>query len=490
MLKRFKQLKKGENIMKNIKDYEFWFITGSQFLYGPETLKSVESDAKEIVDKLNESKQLPYPIKFKLVATTAESITKIMKEVNYNDKVAGVITWMHTFSPAKNWIRGTKLLQKPLLHLATQKLNYIPYDTIDFDYMNLNQSAHGDREYAFINARLHKNNKIISGYWGDEDIQKSIAKWMDVAVAYNESFNIKVVTFGGKMRNVAVTDGDRIEAQIKFGWTVDYWGVADLVKEVNAVSEKDIDSKYKELQEEYDFNEGDNDSEKFEHNTKYQIREYFGIKKFMDDRGYTAFTTNFEDLEGLEQLPGLAVQLLNKEGYGFAGEGDWKTAALDRLLKIVAHNKQTGFMEDYTLDLRKGHEAILGSHMLEVDPTIASTKPRVEVHPLDIGNKADPARLVFTGSQGDAIDVTMADFGKEFKLISYDVEGNKPEKETPHLPIAKQLWTPKQGWRKGAEEWLTAGGGHHTVLSFAVDSEQVTDLSKMFGLNYENLNLK
>ncbi|MQS52093.1 L-arabinose isomerase [Companilactobacillus mishanensis] len=473
--------------MKKMQDYEFWFITGSQFLYGPETLKQVEEDAKEIVEKLNESGNLPYPVKFKLVATTAENITKVMKEVNYNDKVAGVITWMHTFSPAKNWIRGTKLLQKPLLHLATQKLNYIPYDTIDFDYMNLNQSAHGDREYAFINARLRMNNKIISGYWGDEDIQKQIAKWMDVAVGYNESFGIKVVSFAGKMRNVAVTDGDKIEAQIKFGWTVDYWSIGELADEVDAVSESDIDTKYAELQKEYDFVPGDNGDEKFEHNTKYQIREYFGIKKFMDDRGYTAFTTNFEDLRGLEQLPGLAVQLLMAEGYGFAGEGDWKTAALDRLIKIIAHNKQTGFMEDYTLDLRKGHEAILGSHMLEVDPSIASDKPRVEVHPLDIGGKDDPARLVFTGSTGDAVDVTIADYGDEFKMMSYDVTGNKPEKETPFLPVAKQLWTPKQGWKKGAEGWLTLGGGHHTVLSFAVDSEQLTDLSKMFGLTYVDI---
>lgn len=473
--------------MKKVQDYEFWFVTGSQFLYGEETLRSVEKDAKGIVDKLNESKKLPYPVKFKLVATTAENITEVMKEVNYNDKVAGVITWMHTFSPAKNWIRGTELLQKPLLHLATQFLNHIPYDTIDFDYMNLNQSAHGDREYAFINARLRKNNKIISGYWGDEGIQKQIAKWMDVAVAYNESYGIKVVTFADKMRNVAVTDGDKIEAQIKFGWTVDYWGVADLVEEVNAVSDEDIDKKYEEMKNDYNFVEGQNSSEKFEHNTKYQIREYFGLKKFMDDRGYTAFTTNFEDLAGLEQLPGLAAQMLMAEGYGFAGEGDWKTAALDRLLKIMAHNKQTVFMEDYTLDLREGHEAILGSHMLEVDPSIASDTPRVEVHPLDIGGKEDPARFVFTGMEGDAVDVTMADYGDEFKLMSYDVTGNKTEKETPYLPVAKQLWTPKQGWKQGAEGWLILGGGHHTVLSFAIDAEQLQDLSNMFGLTYVNI---
>ena len=473
--------------MLNTENYEFWFVTGSQSLYGEETLRSVEKDAKEIVEKLNASHQLPYPIVFKLVATTADNITKVMKEANYNDHVAGVITWMHTFSPAKNWIRGTKLLQKPLLHLATQFLNKIPYDTIDFDYMNLNQSAHGDREYAFINARLRKNNKIISGYWGDEDVQKAMAKWMDVAVAYNESFKIKVVTFADKMRNVAVTDGDKVEAQIKFGWTVDYWGVGDLVAEVNAVSEADIDAKYADLQKEYDFVEGQNTPEKFEHNIKYQIREYFGLKKFMDDRGYTAFTTNFEDLVGLEQLPGLAAQLLMAEGYGFAGEGDWKTAALDRLLKIMAHNEKTVFMEDYTLDLRQGHEAILGSHMLEVDPSIASDKPRVEVHPLDIGDKDDPARLVFTGMQGDAVDVTMADYGDEFKLMSYDIRGNKPEADTPHLPVAKQLWTPKQGLREGAVGWLTVGGGHHTVLSFAVDSEQLQDLSHLFDLTYVNI---
>ncbi|RZI48031.1 L-arabinose isomerase [Lactococcus kimchii] len=466
---------------------EFWFVTGSQFLYGPEALSKVEADAREIVDKMNDSKSLPYPIVFKLVATTAENITEIMKEVNYHDEVAGVITWMHTFSPAKNWIRGTQLLTKPLLHLATQFLDHIPYQTIDFDYMNVNQSAHGDREYAFINARLKKNNKVIFGYWNDPEIQKQVAKWMNVAVAYNESYKIKVVTFADKMRNVAVTDGDKIEAQIKFGWTVDYWGVGDLVEYVNAVSEVDIDKVYEELQSKYDYVHGDNSAEKFEKHVKYQLREYIAIKKFMDEKGYSAFTTNFEDLVGLEQLPGLAAQLLLADGYGFAGEGDWKTAALVRLFKIMSHNQQTVFMEDYTLDLRKGHEAILGSHMLEVDPSIASDKPRVEVHPLDIGGEADPARLVFTGMVGEGVDITMADYGDEFKLISYDVQGNKPEAETPFLPVAKQLWTPKLGLKAGAEEWLRAGGGHHTVLSFVVDAEQIGDLCDLFGLTYVNL---
>lgn len=314
-----------------------------------------------------------------------------------------------------------------------------------------------------------------------------MAKWMNVAVAYNESYKIKIVTFADKMRDVAVTDGDKVEAQIKFGWTVDYWGVGDLVEYVNAVAESDINQLYKDLQSKYDYIEGNNSPEKFEKNVKYQLREYLGIKKFMDDKGYSAFTTNFEDLVGLEQLPGLAAQLLLADGYGFAGEGDWKTAALVRLFKIMAHNKETVFMEDYTLDLRQGHEAILGSHMLEVDPSIASDKPRVEVHPLDIGGKSDPARLVFTGMIGEAVDITMADYGNEFKLISYEVTGNKPEEETPFLPVAKQLWTPKQGLKVGAEQWLKAGGGHHTVLSFVVDSEQICDLCAMFGLTYINL---
>ncbi len=466
---------------------EFWFVTGSQFLYGPEALAKVEEDSKVIVKKMNASGSLPYPIIFKLVGTTAENITGILKEASFNDNVAGVITWMHTFSPAKNWIRGTQLLNKPLLHLATQFLNYIPYQTIDFDYMNVNQSAHGDREYAFINARLRKHNKVIFGHWDDSDIQSQIARWMNVAVAYTESFKIKVVTFADKMRNVAVTDGDKVEAQIKFGWTVDYWGVGDLVKYVNAIDPVKVDQLYIELQEKFDYVQGQNSPEKFEHNVKYQLREYLAIKQFMDEKGYHAFTTNFEDLVGLEQLPGLAAQLLMSEGYGFAGEGDWKTAALVRLLKIMSHNTHTIFMEDYTLDLRKGHEAILGSHMLEVDPSIASDRPRVEVHPLDIGGKEDPARLVFTGMVADGVEITMADYGDEFKLISYDITGNKPEEETPFLPVAKQLWTPKMGLKKGAELWMTTGGGHHTVLSFAIDSEQLQDLSDLFGLTYVNL---
>ena len=465
--------------MQNTNDYEFWFVAGSQHLYGEEQLKNVARDAEDIVKQLNASGKLPYPIVFKGVMTTADSITDFMKEVNYQDKVAGVMAWMHTFSPAKNWIRGEVLLQKPLLHFATQYLDKIPYDTIAFDYMNLNQSAHGDREYGYINARLGLQNKIVYGHWQDEEVLQEVADWEDVAVAYNESFHIKVCRFGDTMRNVAVTEGDKVQAQIQLGWTVDYWPVGDLVAVIDAVDEKDIDAEYAKLQQEYQLNPQDNDAQKFEHNTRYQLREYLGIKKFLDDRGYTAFTTNFEDLKGLEQLPGLAAQLLMRDGYGFGAEGDWKTAALGRLLKILAHNKRTVFMEDYTLDLRKGHEAILGSHMLEVDPTIASDKPRVEVHPLDIGDKDDPARLVFSGSEGEGIDVTVADFRDGFRMIYYPVDCHKAEAETPHLPVAKQLWTPKCGLKAGATQWIQAGGGHHTVLSFTVKPQQLRDLATM-----------
>ena len=467
--------------MKNA-NYEFWFVAGSQHLYGEEQLKNVARDAEDIVKKLNASGKLPYPIVFKGVMTTADGITKFMKEVNYQDNVAGVMAWMHTFSPAKNWIRGEVLLQKPLLHLATQYLDRIPYDTIDFDYMNLNQSAHGDREYGYINARLGLKNKIVYGHFMDEEVQQDIADWEDVAVAYNESFHIKVCRFGDTMRNVAVTEGDKVQAQIQLGWTVDYWPVGDLVEVVDAVAESDIDAEYAKLQKDYQLAPQDNDAKKFEHNVRYQLREYLGIKKFLDDRGYTAFCTNFEDLKGLEQLPGLASQLLMRDGYGFGAEGDWKTAALTRLLKILAHNDRTVFMEDYTLDLRKGHEAILGSHMLEVDPTIASDQPRVEVHPLDIGDKDDPARLVFTGADGKGVDVTVADFRDGFRMIYYPVDCHKAEAETPHLPVAKQLWTPTVGLREGATKWIQAGGGHHTVLSFHIQPQQIRDLVEMLGV--------
>lgn len=465
-------------------DYKFWFIVGSQALYGEDDLKAVKDDALKLVDALNDAGTLPYPVAFKEVAIDAATITQGMKDANYDDSVAGVITWMHTFSPAKNWIRGTKLLQKPLLHLATQFRQDIPWDTIDMDYMNLNQSAHGDREYGFINARLRKQNKVVYGFWGDKEVQQEIADWMNVAVGYNESFNIKVARFGDNMRNVAVTEGDKVEAQIQFGWTVDYYGIGDLVEEMSHVTEADIDAEYADLESRYDLVVGDNDPEFYKEHVRYQLKEKIAMERFFERGGYSAFTTNFEDLWGVKQLPGLAVQLLNREGYGFAGEGDWKTAALDRLLKVVAHNEETGFMEDYTLDLRAGHEVILGSHMLEVDPTLATTKPRVEVHPLGIGDREDPARLVFDGVVGDAIDVTISDFGDAHHMIAYAVDAKKAEAPAPKLPVARQLWTPKAGLKAGATQWIQNGGGHHTVFSTKITTTQLADLAKLFELKF------
>lgn len=374
--------------MLNIGEKEFWFVVGSQHLYGEEALREVKKHAQEMVDELNENGQLPYPIRLQELAVTADTITKIMKEVNYREEVAGVITWMHTFSPAKMWIRGTKLLQKPLLHLATQYNESIPWKTIDMDFMNLNQSAHGDREYGFINARLNKQNKIVVGYWKRPEIQKEIADWMDVAVAYNESFGIKVARFGDNMRNVGVTEGDKVEAQIQFGWTVDYFGIGDLVQVIDRVSDEEVDQLFEEYKELYTFDYGDYEEKTWEEHVKVQAQQEIGIRRFLEEGGYNAFTTNFEDLYGMKQLPGLAVQRLMAEGYGFAGEGDWKTAAIDRLLKIMARGKDTGFMEDYTYELASGQEAILESHMMEVDPTLAATKPRIVVSPLSIDRKS------------------------------------------------------------------------------------------------------
>lgn len=468
--------------MLNIGEKEFWFVVGSQHLYGEEALREVKKHAQEMVDELNENGQLPYPIRLQELAVTADTITKIMKEVNYREEVAGVITWMHTFSPAKMWIRGTKLLQKPLLHLATQYNESIPWKTIDMDFMNLNQSAHGDREYGFINARLNKQNKIVVGYWKRPEIQKEIADWMDVAVAYNESFRIKVARFGDNMRNVGVTEGDKVEAQIQFGWTVDYFGIGDLVQVIDRVSDEEVDQLFEEYKELYTFDYGDYEEKTWEEHVKVQAQQEIGIRRFLEEGGYNAFTTNFEDLYGMKQLPGLAVQRLMAEGYGFAGEGDWKTAAIDRLLKIMARGKDTGFMEDYTYELASGQEAILESHMMEVDPTLAATKPRIVVSPLSMGDREDPARLVFDGKAGEGVVVSMADFGTHYKLLINEVEAFEPTTEAPNLPVARVLWKTKPNFHEGVHSWIQAGGGHHTVVSLNLTTDQIETWAKLVEL--------
>lgn len=462
----------------------FWLVVGSQQLYGPDALAKVKEDAEKLVAGLNESNKFIYPIELQDLAISAEKITEIMQAANFQDEVQGIITWMHTFSPAKMWIRGTQLLQKPLLHLATQFNESIPWETIDMDFMNLNQSAHGDREYGFINARLKKSNEIVVGYWKNPDVQEKIAAWMQVAVAYNASYSIKVARFGDNMRDVAVTEGDKVEAQIKFGWQVDYFGVGDLVQVINEVSDEEVEQLFLEYQKLYDFDLGSYNEVTFLNHVKVQVRQEIGLKRFLDAGHYNAFTTNFEDLYGLEQLPGLAVQRLMMQGYGFAGEGDWKTAALDRLLKVMANFESTGFMEDYTYELSKGHEAILGSHMLEVDPTLGATKPKIVVNPLSMGNLADPARLVFDGKEGAGVVVSMADFGTGFKLLINEVNAFTPTIPAPKLPVARVMWEVLPSFSTGVNQWLEHGGGHHTVLSLNLSSQQVASWAKLAQLDY------
>lgn len=466
------------------REKEFWFVVGSQHLYGEETLNHVKEHAQEIVDALNENDSLQYKLKFKALVTTADEIKAVVKDANYEDKVAGIITWMHTFSPAKIWIPGMKLLQKPLLHFATQYNRELPWKTIDMDFMNLNQSAHGDREYGFINARLRKNNKIVVGHWKDESIQREISEWMVSAVGFIESHHIKVARFGDNMRNVAVTEGDKVEAAIQFGWTVDYYGIGDLVEEMQKVTEDEIQAVYEECKSLYHFDYGENDPEYFTNQVKEQIKIEIGLKNFLQKGGYTAFTTNFEDLHGMKQLPGMAVQRLNMQGYGFAGEGDWKTAALSRLMKIMSQNKATGFMEDYTYNLTEGNEYILQSHMLEVDPTLAETKPQVVVQPLSIGGKEDPARLVFDGKAGKGVVASMLDLGTHYRLMINEVETEVPKDEAPNLPVARVIWKPYPNFKEGVTKWIEAGGGHHTVVSLSLSVQQMIDWAKMMDLEF------
>ncbi|MCZ0702457.1 L-arabinose isomerase [Natronobacillus azotifigens] len=465
--------------MLTVKPYKFWFITGSQPLYGEETLREVEENSKKVVDGLNNTGNLPYPIEFKQVVTTAENIYQLALDANAAEDCAGVITWMHTFSPAKSWIAGLKALQTPLLHLHTQYNRDIPWETIDMDFMNTNQAAHGDREYGFIGTRLNLGRKVVVGHWENPEVVVKVAGWMKTAVAVVEGTNIRVARFGDNMRNVAVTDGDKIEAQIKFGWTVDYYGIGDLVEEIDKITDGALAELYKEYEELYELPAEAAQPGPVRDSILYQGKVELGLKAFLAKGNYNAFTTNFEDLHGMKQLPGLAVQRLMAEGYGFAGEGDWRTAALTRLMKIISDNKNTSFMEDYTYHLEPGNEMILGSHMLEICPTISATKPKIVVNPLGIGGKDDPARLVFDGKGGDAVNASLIELGGRYRLVVNEVKAEQPKIETPKLPVAKVLWKPEPSLSEATEAWIYAGGAHHTVFSFDVTTEQLCDFAEL-----------
>ncbi|MBB6731622.1 L-arabinose isomerase [Cohnella zeiphila] len=468
--------------MISLKPYVFWFVTGSQHLYGPETLDEVNAHSSVIAKGLSGDAAIPFPVVFKPVVTTPEEIRSLCMAANADENCAGIITWMHTFSPAKMWIAGLSELRKPLLHLHTQFNRDIPWDTIDMDFMNTNQAAHGDREYGFIGARMGISRKVVVGYWEDPAVRARIGAWTRTAVAYNESRTLKVVRFGDNMRQVAVTEGDKVEAQIQFGWSVNTHGVGDLAAYVNAVPAADVERLLGEYAERYEIEEAGRTAGPVRDSIAYQARLEIALKRFLDEGGFTAFTTTFEDLHGLEQLPGLAVQRLMEQGYGFAGEGDWKTAALTRLLKIVAGNVGTSFMEDYTYHFEPGNELVLGAHMLEVCPTLAKSKPRIEVHPLGIGGKADPARIVFNGKAGAAINVSVVDMGTRFRMIVNEVQGVEVDREMPKLPVARVLWKPEPSLHAGAEAWILAGGAHHTVYSLVVTTEQMLDFAEMAGI--------
>ena len=466
--------------MKTMKDYEFWFVVGSQFLYGPEVLETVATRAAEMAAQLNASGRLPCKIVYKTTVKTPEEATETIKAANYDDACAGVITWCHTFSPSKMWLNGLKLLQKPYCHLATQYNRSIPDTEIDMDFMNLNQAAHGDREHGFIAARLRTPRKVIAGYWQDADVQKRLGDWMRVAVGVAFSKSLKVMRFGDNMRNVAVTEGDKVGVQEVLGWQVNTWPVGRLVERINAVTDAEVDTLMAEYRAKYDIATDNLAS------VRYQAKEEIAMKKMLDAEGCRAFTNTFEDLYGMEQLPGLASQRLMAAGYGYGGEGDWKVSAM---MKAMSEGQTggTAFMEDYTYELAEGKEYSLGAHMLEVCPSVAAAKPRIEVHPLGIGGKADPARLVFEGRAGAAIVVSLVDMGGRLRLIVQDIECVKPIYAMPNLPVARVMWRAMPDLKTGVECWITAGGAHHTTLSYDVTAEQMRDFARILGIEFVHI---
>ncbi len=463
------------------KQYTFWFMAGSQFLYGQETLKKVEENSAKIIDSLNESYDLPYYIVLKGVMKTPDEITQAVREANYDDRCAGVITWMHTFSPSKMWINGLSLLQKPLLHLHTQFNQEIPNEEIDMDYMNLHQSAHGDREHGFIGARMRVARKIVVGYWGEKAVRLQIGGWMRAAVGAAVSKSLKVMRFGDNMREVAVTEGDKVEVQMKLGWQVNTWPVGELAGYIAKVADKEIDALVEEYQKKYDIITKDLET------VHYQAREEIAMKAMLQREGCMAFSNTFQDLYGMEQLPGLATQRLMEQGYGYGGEGDWKIAAMTHILKMMSEDMPGGttFMEDYTYDLKNGLS--LGAHMLEVCPSVAQEKPRVEVHPLGIGDRNPPARMVFEGRAGAAIVVSLVDLGGRLRLIVQEVECVKPTQNMPNLPVARVMWRPLPDLAAGAKAWILAGGAHHTVLSYDVTADMMRDWARIMDIEFVHI---
>ena len=476
--------------MFDLKKFEIWFVTGSQHLYGPKTLEQVAEHSRQIAAALNGSPHIPVQVVFKPVLTTPESIRQLCLEANSTSNCVGLVTWMHTFSPAKMWIAGLGLLKKPFLHLHTQYNREIPWSEIDMDFMNLNQSAHGDREFGFIGSRLRLNRKVVVGHWQDADVQASLGVWARAACAWDDSQHGKVARFGDNMRDVAVTEGDKVEAQIRLGYSVFGYGVGDLVSVVNQASEDDVDQLVEQYFDEYNVAPSLHPGGEKHASLRQGARIEAGLRNFLKAGNFTAFTTTFEDLHGMAQLPGLAVQRLMADGFGFGAEGDWKTSALVRAMKVMSSGLGGGvsFMEDYTYHLSPSGDKVLGAHMLEICTSIAAGKPTLEILPLSIGGKAYPVRLIFDSNTGPAVCASLVDMGQRFRLLVNQVDVVPTDAPLPKLPVARALWIPRPNLKTAAAAWIYAGGAHHNSFSYAVTSEHLQDFAEIANIEYLLIN--
>ncbi len=474
----------NKNMKINLKQFEVWFVTGSQHLYGPETLKKVAEHSQVIARALNVSPAIPVKVVFKPVLVTPDAVTALCQAANNAAKCIGLITWCHTFSPSKMWINGLKQLRKPVAHLHTQYNRDIPWATIDMDFMNMNQAAHGDREHGFIWSRMRLSRKVVVGFWQEKSVQEKLGAWTRAAAAWADWQNAKFVRFGDNMREVAVTDGDKVSAQMKFGYSVNTHGVGDLVKVVNAVSDKEVDALCKTYAATYEMSAELRKGGKRHKFIREAARIELGIHQFLIAGGFKGYTDTFEDLHGLAQLPGVGSQRMMAAGYGFGGEGDWKTSALVRAMKVMASGLAggTSFMEDYTYHMQSGNKLVLGSHMLEICPSIADGKVSLQVHPLGIGGKADPARLVFNTPAGPALNAALMDFGNRFRLLVNEVDVVTPEHAMPKLPVAQAVWQCRPNFEDACAAWIYAGGAHHTGFSQAVTTEMLEDFGTIAGL--------
>ena len=472
--------------MIELKEFEAWFITGSQHLYGDAALMEVADHSQKIAEGLSRSSKLPVRVVFKPVVTTPQAIYELCLDANHAQNCIGLITWMHTFSPAKMWIAGLNALQKPFVHLHTQYNRELPWSTIDMDFMNLNQSAHGDREFGFMGSRMRLNRKVIVGFWQDDDVLTKLGTWMRAACAWHDAQRAKIARFGDNMRDVAVTEGDKVEAQIRLGYSVNGYGVGDLVEYVNSVTDSGVDQLVSEYDERYVVAKALQRGGDQRQALREAARIELGMRAFLETGQFKAFTTTFEDLHGLPQLPGLAVQRLMADGYGFGAEGDWKTAALVRAMKVMGTGLDggTSFMEDYTYDLSESNPKVLGAHMLEVCESIAEQKPSLEIHPLSIGGKSNPPRLVFDVRQGPAINVTLLDMGNRFRMVINEVDVIQPDQPMSKLPVARAVWVPRPDLKTAAGAWILAGGAHHTGFSQALSVEHLEDFAEMAGSEF------